>query len=456
NFSAAGSSSPHPDTFIPANTLQHVDQDDSQIPDLEDTAKLQIIGIFNSAYDDDLDRFDSPVQSVGVEADFNNMGSFTIRRTNHKDYENMVACLERTEANADFHQILDFLSTCSINYALTEISSGDRPWCQETTLGDTDAQTRFETASIQSHDLPLLEVNTSGSKEDSMEHPNDLTDFVPPTPHDSPLLGGHTPGSRVETSTDKSLGEDASQGRNDDKTEEINLTDGADTEVHVEDKGSGKKVVVLLIKLNIARPATLIKLRSEKEKEKRVAFRDVEEPPRLTRSTTTLQPLPTIDPKDKGKGVLVVGQSTKKRQKQEEATIAALTEEFDEIQAKMDVDHELDVRMTHEEQEKYTIEERARLLAEYFERKKETIGSRKIRGNKEQTTYKNSSQEQDNYLPQTYRIRRWHYNLIPAESKFKNPMLDYQDKFMMKAQVHVSKSSAISDEQALPQRKHHC
>nr|GEZ11335.1 retrovirus-related Pol polyprotein from transposon TNT 1-94 [Tanacetum cinerariifolium] len=34
------------------------------------------------------------------------------------------------------------------------------------------------------------------------------------------------------------------------------------------------------------------------------------------------------------------------------------------------------------------------------------------------------------------------------------PMLDHQDKYMMKAQVHVSKSSAISDEQALPQRKH--
>nr|GEZ46931.1 hypothetical protein [Tanacetum cinerariifolium] len=36
------------------------------------------------------------------------------------------------------------------------------------------------------------------------------------------------------------------------------------------------------------------------------------------------------------------------------------------------------------------------------------------------------------------------------------PMLDHQDKYMMKAQVHVSKSSAISDKQALPQRKHYC
>nr|GEX48842.1 hypothetical protein [Tanacetum cinerariifolium] len=33
-------------------------------------------------------------------------------------------------------------------------------------------------------------------------------------------------------------------------------------------------------------------------------------------------------------------------------------------------------------------------------------------------------------------------------------MLDHQDKYMMKAQVHVSKSSAISDVQALPQRKY--
>ncbi|GKD68451.1 hypothetical protein Tco_1322541, partial [Tanacetum coccineum] len=37
--------------------------------------------------------------------------------------------------------------------------------------------------------------NTSGSRENSMKHQVDLTDFRPPTPHDSPLSGGHTPGS---------------------------------------------------------------------------------------------------------------------------------------------------------------------------------------------------------------------------------------------------------------------
>nr|GFB05580.1 reverse transcriptase domain-containing protein [Tanacetum cinerariifolium] len=35
-------------------------------------------------------------------------------------------------------------------------------------------------------------------------------------------------------------------------------------------------------------------------------------------------------------------------------------------------------------------------------------------------------------------------------------MLDHQDKYMMKAQVHVSKSYAISGVQALPLRKHYC
>nr|GEW41485.1 retrovirus-related Pol polyprotein from transposon TNT 1-94 [Tanacetum cinerariifolium] len=43
-----------------------------------ETAKLQSTGIFNSAYDDDLDIYTSPVQSVGAEADFNNMESSTI------------------------------------------------------------------------------------------------------------------------------------------------------------------------------------------------------------------------------------------------------------------------------------------------------------------------------------------------------------------------------------------
>nr|GEX85279.1 hypothetical protein [Tanacetum cinerariifolium] len=79
-FSAGGPSSPYPDAFIPANTLLYVDQYDSQIPDLKDTAGLKSTGIFTSAYGDDLDIFTYPVQSVGAKADFNNMDSSIVIR----------------------------------------------------------------------------------------------------------------------------------------------------------------------------------------------------------------------------------------------------------------------------------------------------------------------------------------------------------------------------------------
>ncbi|GJS99121.1 putative ribonuclease H-like domain-containing protein [Tanacetum coccineum] len=88
---------------------------------------------------------------------------------------------------------------------------------------------------------------------------------------------------------------------------------------------------------------TLVKMRSEKAKEKGVAFRDVEETPRLTRSTTTLQPLPTIDPKDKElaqrlheEELAELDRAQKEKQKQEEATNSCLVKEFDEIQDRMD------------------------------------------------------------------------------------------------------------------------
>ncbi|GJT56779.1 hypothetical protein Tco_0991833 [Tanacetum coccineum] len=46
-----------------------------------------------------------------------------------------------------------------------------------------------------------------------------------------------------------------------------------------------------------------------------------------------------------------------------------------ELQARIDADHELAVRLTHEEQEKYTIKERARLLAEFFKRRKKQLAA---------------------------------------------------------------------------------
>nr|GEX01462.1 hypothetical protein [Tanacetum cinerariifolium] len=238
------------------------------------------------------------------------------------------------------------------------------------------AQTRFETAFKQSHDLPLSKVNTSRNREDSMEHQDELTDVIPPTPHDSPLSGGHTPRSNEEeakTTQDKMITILKLRVRRLEKKRKIRTSQpmkrrlfkgGVETSTDKSlDKGSGEKGGNTANQVSTARPEvstatpstppttttifgdkdliiaqTLIKSRSDKAKKKGVAFRDVEEPPRLTRSTKTLQPLLTIDPKDKELAQRIyeeelaeLDRAQKERQKQEEATIAALTEEFDKF-----------------------------------------------------------------------------------------------------------------------------
>ncbi|GJR61762.1 hypothetical protein Tco_1503924 [Tanacetum coccineum] len=65
-----------------------------------------------------------------------------------------------------------------------EQDSDSGPRWQDTILGGTEAQSRFEAASKQSNNPPLLRVNTLGSGEDSMklmelmEHCTTLSELV--------------------------------------------------------------------------------------------------------------------------------------------------------------------------------------------------------------------------------------------------------------------------------------
>ncbi|GJZ91807.1 hypothetical protein Tco_0663872, partial [Tanacetum coccineum] len=153
------------------------------------------------------------------------------------------------------------------------------------------------------------------------------------------------------------------EGRQSNETEELNLD--ANTEVILEDKGSGEKGVSTVstarpdidtarpevntasapvstvgvtisiadLKVSVVEPRTpptttsifddeditmaqtLIKMKEEKAKEKGVEFKDVEDSSRPMRSITTLKPLPSIDPKDKGKGILVKEEPIKIKRK---------------------------------------------------------------------------------------------------------------------------------------------
>ncbi|GJR73054.1 putative ribonuclease H-like domain-containing protein [Tanacetum coccineum] len=187
------------------------------------------------------------------------------------------------------------------------------------------------------------------------------------------------------------------EGRQSGETEEVKLTD--DTEEVAEDKGSGDKggnakelVSTTRPEVSTARPdinaarqedsvveprtpststnifddeditmaQTLIKMKEEKAKEKGVSIKDVDDSSRPARSILTLKPLPTIDPKDKGKGVLK--ESPVKKVKR----------------TKMDASEELAARLQMEEREMYTIEERSKLLAEFFERRKKLLAEERV------------------------------------------------------------------------------
>ncbi|GJT80681.1 hypothetical protein Tco_1055023 [Tanacetum coccineum] len=211
------------------------------------------------------------------------------------------------------------------------------------------------------------------------------------------------------------------EGRQSGETEEVKLTD--DTEV-VEDKGSGDKggnaeelVSTARPEVSTARPdidaarqedsvveprtpptttsifddeditmaQTLIKMKEEKAKEKGVSIKDVDDSSRPARSILTLKPLPTIDPKDKGKGVLKespvkkvkrsdldaaqiakdaeiarlvhekelaeMEREREERQRQDQAYVDYIASLYDEVQAKMDASEELAARLQMEERD---------------------------------------------------------------------------------------------------------
>ncbi|GJT73402.1 putative ribonuclease H-like domain-containing protein [Tanacetum coccineum] len=140
----------------------------------------------------------------------------------------------------------------------------------------------------------------------------------------------------------------------------------------------------------------------QKEKEKGVELKNVEHierpKPTSTRSVLTLKPLPKINPKAKDKGIIEEedesdtesediteaekkfkmlandeemakkvqeeweAEEEKERLVEEEATKAAFTNEYDFIQARLNADKILAKKLQEKEREKFTIEERAKLL----------------------------------------------------------------------------------------------
>ncbi|GJY26728.1 hypothetical protein Tco_0401454 [Tanacetum coccineum] len=188
-----------------------------------------------------------------------------------------------------------------------EISSGDRPRRQDTTLGVQLLRLGLVLALEEAKTIKDRVITRLKLRIKRLEKKRKART---PQPMKRRLFKG-----RVETSTDKSLGEEASQ-----------LGGGGCTADQLSTARTEVSAASFLVNVSVATPSTpptttttifgdedltiaqtLVKMRSEKakEKEKGVVLIDEEKPPKLNISTTTLQPLLTIDLKDKGKCVLV-------------------------------------------------------------------------------------------------------------------------------------------------------
>ncbi|GJR59262.1 hypothetical protein Tco_1501424 [Tanacetum coccineum] len=276
----------------------------------------------------------------------------------------------------------------------SEQDSSGGPWCQET-MGDTIAQTRFESVSKHSNDSLLARGNTLQSDEDRLKLDElmalcttlqnrvlDLEKTKTTQYNEISSLKRRVKNlekkdrsrthrlkrlykvgltRRVETfDNEESLGEDAS------KQERI---DAIDADEENESTKPKKKGVVIQ---ELGESTTTISSQQSQDKGKGILIEHVKPMNKkdLIRlnEETALNLQAEFDEEER--------LAREKAEKEEEANIA-LIETWDDIQAKIDADHQLAERMQAQEQEELSIEEKATLFQQLLEKRRKHFAAKR-------------------------------------------------------------------------------
>nr|GEU96495.1 hypothetical protein [Tanacetum cinerariifolium] len=334
------------------------------------------------------------------------------------DQHNMVAYLEKSDDNIEFHQIVDFLSSCSITYALTQIHAivdgkaivisessvrsdllfddedGDSPRCQETTRG-TFAQTRSERVLKQPNEPPLTEGHTSGS------------------PYHS-----HQKSKKLETQLKQKRSRAV-----------IHSSDEEEPSIDFEDSPKQERMIKELDKVE---DVNLVSEQGEVHETAKLLKDDddatlAETLLNIKRSTT----------KDKGKGIMQENKLPKKIKKREMIQLS-----IDEELAQKLYAEELAKETARQEQEKYNLE-KALELQKKLNKREEYIDKAEVRKNmcmhlKNQGGYKQSyfkGMKYEDIEPIFERAWDQVYTFVPKDSEI-------EKEFMKRYGFHLQQESS--------------
>ncbi|GJS81588.1 hypothetical protein Tco_0748129 [Tanacetum coccineum] len=306
---------------------------------------------------------------------------------------NMVAYLEKSEGNAEFHEIIDFLKRSSIHHALTVMSpcllyvdkttedagvisesevpieqqndSSPRP-SPSTIIPDSISEASSGNIGDQAKEIQHLKAQIKKLKKqakpgrkfakgESSVQGNPLFDEIPEDTVDHM----ETENAQDVGRTREIVDEEKEIDENILSTEDVLSTDKEKVSTDKEKVSTDRPIVVLSeSKVNDETIAKVLLNMSQakavsREKEKGVELKDIEETdrprPTSTRSLLTLKPLPKIDPKDKKIQEEWEGEEERNRIAEEKATNEALMRNFDDIKARIEADRLLAEKLVRSE-----------------------------------------------------------------------------------------------------------
>ncbi|GJS75090.1 uncharacterized mitochondrial protein-like protein [Tanacetum coccineum] len=270
--------------------------------------------------------------------------------------------IENVADEAVHKELVTDLATTENESSSQGTNSGGGPWCQET-MGDTSTRTRFESVSKHFNDSLLARGNTLRSDEDRLKL-NELITLC--TTLQNRVLD-------LEQTKTTQHNEIASL-----KKEEITLVSVHDVNVF-----AGEEVFVA--EQDVVEEAVEF-INNAESKEKH--YRHLEDSMKKERSKSCVD-----EETDLNLQAEFDKEERLAREKAEKEDIA-LIETWNDIQEKIDVDHQLAERMQAQEQEECPIEEKATLFKQHLEKRKIFFGSLKEIREKKQDPPTKSSTEQ--------------------------------------------------------------